>query len=87
MFWNVQDEKIESVEGEELPQAPESEKSILMMIKQPRRKFDMKSLRIFSVDSFMPMFVGLLDHENNPDIMLLTPIHRPIYVVRCFLHA
>ena len=87
MSRNVQDEETESVEGEELPQAPESEKSILMMINQSRRKFDMKSLRIFSVDSFMPMFVGLLDHENNPDIMLLTPKHRPFYVMRYLLHA
>ncbi|KAG0473153.1 hypothetical protein HPP92_015010 [Vanilla planifolia] len=29
------------------------------------------SLGSFSVDSFVPVLVGLLNHENNPDIMLL----------------
>lgn len=29
------------------------------------------SLSAFSVDSFVPVLVGLLNHENNPDIMLL----------------
>ncbi|TMX01991.1 hypothetical protein EJD97_022915 [Solanum chilense] len=29
------------------------------------------SLSTFSVDSFVPVLVGLLNHENNPDIMLL----------------
>ncbi|CAN4107359.1 unnamed protein product [Withania somnifera] len=29
------------------------------------------SLSTFSVDSFAPVLVGLLNHENNPDIMLL----------------
>ncbi|KAF0930868.1 hypothetical protein E2562_035966 [Oryza meyeriana var. granulata] len=29
------------------------------------------SLGAFSVDSFVPILVGLLNHENNPDIMLL----------------
>ncbi|XP_059314397.1 LOW QUALITY PROTEIN: E3 ubiquitin-protein ligase UPL3-like [Lycium ferocissimum] len=29
------------------------------------------SLSTFSVDSFVPVLVGLLSHENNPDIMLL----------------
>ncbi|KAL9141695.1 hypothetical protein ABFS82_14G121300 [Erythranthe guttata] len=28
------------------------------------------SLSTFSVDSFVPVLVGLLNHENNPDIML-----------------
>ncbi|CAJ1933723.1 unnamed protein product, partial [Sphenostylis stenocarpa] len=30
-----------------------------------------ESLSTFSVDSFVPVLVGLLNHENNPDIMLL----------------
>ncbi|XP_028113334.1 E3 ubiquitin-protein ligase UPL3-like [Camellia sinensis] len=30
-----------------------------------------ESLSTFSVDSFAPVLVGLLNHENNPDIMLL----------------
>ncbi|XP_034605412.1 E3 ubiquitin-protein ligase UPL3 isoform X1 [Setaria viridis] len=30
-----------------------------------------ESLRAFSVDSFVPVLVGLLNHESNPDIMLL----------------
>lgn len=29
------------------------------------------SLSTFSVDSFVPVLVGLLNHESNPDIMLL----------------
>lgn len=29
------------------------------------------SLGSFSVDSFVPVLVGLLNHESNPDIMLL----------------
>ncbi|CAN4112559.1 unnamed protein product [Withania somnifera] len=29
------------------------------------------SLSTFAVDSFVPVLVGLLNHENNPDIMLL----------------
>lgn len=29
------------------------------------------SLSTFSVDSFAPVLVGLLNHESNPDIMLL----------------
>ena len=30
-----------------------------------------ESLSTFSVDSFVPVLVGLLNHESNPDIMLL----------------
>ncbi|KAG8368087.1 hypothetical protein BUALT_Bualt15G0008800 [Buddleja alternifolia] len=30
-----------------------------------------ESLSTFSVDSFVPVLVGLLNHENNPDVMLL----------------
>lgn len=30
-----------------------------------------ESLTTFSVDSFVPVLVGLLNHESNPDIMLL----------------
>lgn len=30
-----------------------------------------ESLSTFSVDSFVPILVGLLNHESNPDIMLL----------------
>lgn len=30
-----------------------------------------ESLGAFSVDSFVPVLVGLLNHESNPDIMLL----------------
>lgn len=30
-----------------------------------------ESLTTFSVDSFVPVLVGLLNHETNPDIMLL----------------
>ncbi|KAE8719127.1 E3 ubiquitin-protein ligase UPL3 [Hibiscus syriacus] len=30
-----------------------------------------ESLSTFSVDAFAPVLVGLLNHENNPDIMLL----------------
>ena len=63
------------MEGGEQPQALESEKLILMMIKQPRRKFDMESLIILSMDSFMSVLVGLLNHENNPDIMFLVLGH------------
>ena len=29
------------------------------------------SLSTFSVDSFVPVLVGLLNHESNPDVMLL----------------
>lgn len=63
------------MEGMELPQALESENLILMMIKQPRRKLDMESLIILSLDSFMSVLVGLLNHENNPDIMFLVLGH------------
>lgn len=30
-----------------------------------------ESLSTFSVDSFVPVLVGLLNHESNPDVMLL----------------
>lgn len=63
------------MEGGELPQALESEKLILMMIKQSRRKFDMESLIILSMDSFMLVLIGLLNHESNPDIMFLVLGH------------
>ena len=63
------------MEGMELPQALESENLILMMIKQPRRKLDMESLIILSLDSFMSVLVGLLNHESNPDVMFLVLGH------------
>ncbi|KAL6343009.1 hypothetical protein AAG906_017029 [Vitis piasezkii] len=32
-----------------------------------------ESLSTFSLDSFVPVLVGLLNHESNPNIMLLAP--------------
>ena len=46
-----------------------------------------ESPNTISLDSFVPVHVGLLNHESNPDIMLLTPKHRPFYVMRYLLHA
>ena len=34
-----------------------------------------ESLSTFSLDSFVPVLVGLLNHESNPNIMLLAPDH------------
>ena len=32
-----------------------------------------ESLGTFSLDSFVPVLMGLLNHESNPNIMLLAP--------------